>query len=553
MDQTKYQHQNINDDDDELDSRLVSGAILEPDTAVASGGYEDDNESSPDSANTTTTATTPIDLEAATSTLEDGANDDDDDDFDDFRLPSNPLLRTFFRVRNSKVSVLVSISVALFCDMVCYGLVLPILPGVMEEKYHQSESVTGVLFAMFSAGSIISTPVFGSLSDKIGRKTPFLIGLISLIASTLMFAYGESLWILFVARFAQGVSSAVSWVVGLALIADIYPPERLGTVIGSVVGGNAIGAPVGPLIGGILYEHFGYRVPFLVACGITAFDLFIRLVFVSDDAIKRHKQRKEAHVEKSLKAQDKDGAKAAAKEAARGQSFFKMAFNFKVIVLCLTIIIQYACFAALEPTIPLYLKRTYNSSSTVISLMFATMTLPAVFIAPLSGKLADKVLGHFRTVLLGMVTVIFVYPFITFASHLWETFVIVFILSAGLIMTNTPLMAVLTLTIDPHQYNEHNGKIASLFNCCFCIGFFVGPILGSAIMDHVSFRWSNIVFTILLAILSLLFFITFIKIILTSKFGPPQTSSSSEPPSNTTSDHKSGDQDILLDNIVEHE
>ncbi|GAM26306.1 hypothetical protein SAMD00019534_094810 [Acytostelium subglobosum LB1] len=426
--------------------------------------------------------------------------------------------------------------------MVCYGIVLPILPGVMEKKYHQTETVTGVLFAMFSAGSILSTPIFGALSDKIGRKTPFLIGLMSLIASTLMFAFAESLWILFVARFAQGVSSAVSWVVGLALIADIYPPERLGTIIGSVVGGNAVGALVGPPIGGILYEHFGYRIPFLVAAGLTAFDLFIRLVFVSDEAIKRHKLNKERLVAKNLKENDKDGSKAAEKEAGRGQSFFKMAFNFKVAILCVTVTLACSGYSALEPTIPLYLERRFDSSSTVISLMFATLTLPAMIMAPLSGKLADKYIGHYRTILIGMIIVVFTYPFVDYVSHLWQTFIIVAVISVGLITMNTPLMAVLTMTIDPNQYNEHNGKITSLFNIAFCLGYFVGPILGTAIMDHASFRWSNIIFALLVAIFTVVFFVTFIKKI----FARQQPEQQQQPQHG----EEATDQEVLLESVV---
>ncbi|GAM20817.1 hypothetical protein SAMD00019534_039920 [Acytostelium subglobosum LB1] len=177
--------------------------------------------------------------------------------------------------------------------MICYGIILPIIPLEMETRYHKSQSVTGLLFAMFSAGCLIGTPIVGVLSDRIGRRTPFLIGMAMLAGSTMLFAYGRHLAILFIARFVQGLSSAVAWVVGLALIADIYSNEQFGVVSGTVIGGNTIGALVGPIIGGVTYEHFGYLVPFYISAIFVLLDLMTRVLLVDDGSIKLHKQLKD--------------------------------------------------------------------------------------------------------------------------------------------------------------------------------------------------------------------------------------------------------------------
>ncbi|EGC40530.1 hypothetical protein DICPUDRAFT_73858 [Dictyostelium purpureum] len=197
------------------------------------------------------------------------------------------------RIRYSKVSLLIAISFALFTDMVCYGIILPIIPLVMEKEYHKSQVTTGFLFSMFSLGCLIGTPIFGIASDRVGRKIPFIIGMIMLALSTILFAYGHFLVVLFLARFVQGLSSAAAWVIGLSMIADIFPNDQFGTASGTVIGGNTIGALIGPIIGGIAYEHFGYVVPFYISALFAIVDLFIRICLVSDKALEQFKKKKE--------------------------------------------------------------------------------------------------------------------------------------------------------------------------------------------------------------------------------------------------------------------
>ena len=77
-----------------------------------------------------------------------------------------------------------------------------------------------------------------------------LAGLVALAASTLAFAYSSSLPPLFAARLIQGAADAITWVVGFALVADLYAPEERGRVTGIIMGGTSVAYMVGPSIGG---------------------------------------------------------------------------------------------------------------------------------------------------------------------------------------------------------------------------------------------------------------------------------------------------------------
>ena len=75
----------------------------------------------------------------------------------------------------------------------------------------------------------------GILADRLpSRQLPFLVGLTSLLLATLLLFLGQTIAVLAVARVLQGVSAAVVWTIGLALVLDTVGPENLGKTIGSV-------------------------------------------------------------------------------------------------------------------------------------------------------------------------------------------------------------------------------------------------------------------------------------------------------------------------------
>lgn len=91
----------------------------------------------------------------------------------------------------------------------------------------------GWLFGSYALGLLLLTPVFGIVSDRLGsRRVPMLAGLLGLAVATLLFNVATTYGGLVAARIAQGVSGGASWTIGLSMIADVYPKERLGAVMG---------------------------------------------------------------------------------------------------------------------------------------------------------------------------------------------------------------------------------------------------------------------------------------------------------------------------------
>lgn len=129
----------------------------------------------------------------------------------------------FDQIRCSKGAVVFTVMVALFVDMVVYGIVIPTIPKTVTETLGLPSQYVGILFASFAVGLLIVTPVAGYLSDKYhNRQVPMLVGLLGLTLATLLFgkiskynlillAFADSYAMLLVARIGQGISSGISW------------------------------------------------------------------------------------------------------------------------------------------------------------------------------------------------------------------------------------------------------------------------------------------------------------------------------------------------------
>ena len=141
--------------------------------------------------------------------------------------------------RSSTLFIVSTVGIGLFTDLFLYGLVVPILPFILQDRVSlpqdQIQSHVSALLAAYAAASVVCSPIAGIIADRLSaRQTPFLAGLLALLAATLILFLGQTVAVLAVARVLQGVSAAVVWTVGLALVLDTVGPENLGKTIGSV-------------------------------------------------------------------------------------------------------------------------------------------------------------------------------------------------------------------------------------------------------------------------------------------------------------------------------
>src|SRR5712691_2682885 len=195
-----------------------------------------------------------------------------------FDLPAILQSCNFMSLRSSRAVVVALVTFATFTDIVAYSVAIPVLPA-LSRTLGASPTMVGLLFASFGATLLTVSMPMGAISDRIGRKGPIVGGLIALVGASLLFAFADSLPWLFAARLVQGAADAVTWVVGFALVADLYDSSERGKVTGIVMMGTSFAVMIGPTIGGWLYEIGGIRLPFIfvAALGVVVTALFLWL------------------------------------------------------------------------------------------------------------------------------------------------------------------------------------------------------------------------------------------------------------------------------------
>src|SRR6266542_1340020 len=172
-------------------------------------------------------------------------------------------------LRSSRALAVSAVTFATFTDIVAYSIAIPVLPD-LSRKLGASPTMIGLLFASFGVTLLMVSVAVGAVSDRLGRRGPLVGGLIALGASSLLFAFADTLPWLFAARLVQGAADAVTWVVGFALIADLYDANERGRVTGIVMMGTSFAVMIGPTIGGWLYELGGIRTPFVAVTVMSA-------------------------------------------------------------------------------------------------------------------------------------------------------------------------------------------------------------------------------------------------------------------------------------------
>lgn len=183
--------------------------------------------------------------------------------------------------------------ITVLLDMVGFGLIIPVLPGLIEEVggvgIGDAAIVAGWMFFAFSAAQFLFAPIMGALSDAFGRRPLLLLAVGGLMVDYLFSALAPTLFWLFVGRVIAGVCGS-SYVIANAFIADVTAPEERAKAFGLMGAAFGVGFVIGPAIGGLLGE-FGPRVPFWVAAAISGLNLVFGY-FVLPETLKPENRRR---------------------------------------------------------------------------------------------------------------------------------------------------------------------------------------------------------------------------------------------------------------------
>ena len=163
------------------------------------------------------------------------------------------------------------IFVTVLLDMLALGVVIPILPKLIESFVENDTASAARIFGLFGTAwalmQFVFSPLLGSLSDRFGRRPVVLLSNFGLAADYVLMALAPSLSWLFVGRVISGITSA-SISTAFAYIADRTAPEQRAAMFGKIGVAFGAGFVLGPALGGLLGD-ISPRLPFWVAAGLS--------------------------------------------------------------------------------------------------------------------------------------------------------------------------------------------------------------------------------------------------------------------------------------------
>jgi len=170
-----------------------------------------------------------------------------------------------------KNSKLITLFFTMIVMMLGFGIIIPIMPFYMEH-FGAGGTELGALMAVFSVMQFISSPFWGNMSDRFGRKKIMMIGVLGNALSLIVIGLAPNMWVIFVSRAIEGIISSATLPTAMAYISDSTTDDERSGGMGVIGAAMGIGMVLGPGLGGWLSSS-SLSTPFFLAAAMSFLSL----------------------------------------------------------------------------------------------------------------------------------------------------------------------------------------------------------------------------------------------------------------------------------------
>ncbi len=345
------------------------------------------------------------------------------------------------------------IFITMLVDIIGLGIILPVLPALIQEltggSISDASQYGGWMMFAYAIMQFLFSPILGGLSDRYGRRPILLISLFGFGLDYLFLAFAPTIGWLFVGRLLAGISGA-SITTATAYIADISTPEKRAQNFGIVGMAFGIGFIVGPVLGGILGE-FGSRIPFFAAAGLTFLN-WLYGYFVLPESLSIENRRKFEW------------------KRANPIGSLKHLGRYPVILgLVASLVLVYIAAHSVQSTWTFFTIERFNWSKAMVGYSLGMAGLCVAIVQGGLIRIINPRLGPNRSVYVGMMMYTIGLTLFAFSNQGWMMFVFLIPYCLGGI-AGPSLQGIISNQVPANEQGELQGALTSLISVTSIVG-----------------------------------------------------------------------------------
>jgi MFS family permease len=358
-----------------------------------------------------------------------------------------------------------------FVDLLGFGMVIPTMP-YYASQLGAPERWIGLLGTGYSAMQFFFAPVWGRVSDQVGRRKVFLASIAMTSVAFFVYALAPTWGWLLAARLFAGFATA-NLAIARAFVADVTTPETRSKGMGIIGASFGLGFILGPFFGGVLSAHVSHRAPGFVAAALAAVNLLAAYLILPEPEVHAAAARRPRFA------------------ALRGE--MKVPGIRRVLVISL---LSLLAFSALEHTFSLLAKASFGLDQSRVGYLFAYIGVLAVVIqGGLIGPLTRR-FGERRLLVVGLALQAVGFVGIPYATSVGGLLAVLVPLSLGNGLTNPSLAALLSRM----AHRDDQGGTMGMGESASALGRIVGPESGTWTYAHFGHAFPYLAGGVLMAV-----------------------------------------------------
>ena len=352
---------------------------------------------------------------------------------------------------------LVILFITLVIMMMGFGIIIPILPDLVV-KYGGSGLAMGLLMAIFSAMQFLFSPMWGSLSDRFGRKPILMLGVFGNAISMLALGLSTQLWMLFAARGLAGVLSSATLPTAMAYISDSTDEKSRGGGMGVIGAAMGLGMILGPGAGGML-SAISLHAPFYFAAGLSMLAVVAIWLFLPESLVAEKR-------ETSLKLQGPQ------LNAMWESLFGPLAFLFIA-----AFMISFA-MTNFEGIYAYYAKDRYSYGPETIGYILTAIGVVSVIAQGALTGIATRKFGEVNVIKVSLIASVIGFLVMLLAKELTSV-----ILTASFFVLANAMLRPAVSSLISQRTTQGQGIAMGLNNAYMSLGRVIGPLWAGAVID----------------------------------------------------------------------